>query len=709
MTSSAPIASGDDPYQWLEEVEGTEALAWVKERNAEVAEEIASTARFGQINQQILEVLDSAEKIPGVVQRGDHLYNFWIDAEHPLGLWRRTTWSSYRERDPEWDVIIDVDALAEAEGEQWVWHGATVLRPSWDKALVRLSRGGSDADVVREFDMTTREFVEDGFTLPESKGFVRWGDTEGDVLLVGRDFGEGSLTESGYPRTVRRWQRGTPVEEAPEVWAGEESDVIVAASFDATPGFERTFFSRAVGFFDEEVHLEREDGTLVRIDVPTSASVDVHREWLTILLRENGKIRGELHPAGSLLGVHLEEFLAGGGTVTRLFDPTPLSALSSYTWTRNHLVLNVLEEVTNMLELRTPPPTPDGEWRERPLALSAKGSPRLAVSRLASMSVSAVDEHASDDLWLTSTDFLQPTSLNLVRLSGAGQTKAVEPLKMMPVFFEDEGLEVEQFFATSDDGTQVPYFQIAKKGTGTAGSRRDGAKPLPTLLYGYGGFEISLLPSYSGSVGRAWLERGGVYVVANIRGGGEYGPRWHRTAMAQRRHRAYQDFASVARDLINRQVTDPAHLGIQGGSNGGLLMGVMLTLYPELFGAIVAQVPLLDMKRFSHLLAGASWVAEYGDPDDPKQWSFIKTFSPYHLVDEEKTYPPLLLTTSTRDDRVHPGHARKMAAKLLDAGKDVRSYENIEGGHGGAATNTQRAYLQALAFEFLWQQLGDDA
>ncbi|MGC5629321.1 prolyl oligopeptidase family serine peptidase [Georgenia sp. Z1344] len=706
MTSTAQ-AQPDDAHEWLEEVEGADALAWVEERNAEVTEEIASTTRFDEIRSEILEVLDSTEKIPAVVQRGEHLYNYWIDAEHPRGLWRRTTWESYRTREPEWDVLLDVDALGEAEGEQWVWHGARVRRPDFDRALVSLSRGGSDADVVREFDLTTREFVEDGFRLEESKGFAAWGDASGDVLLVGRDLGEGSLTESGYPRTVRRWARGTDLADAPELFAGEVSDVAVAASYDSTPGFERTFVSRAVGFFDEEIHLEREDGSLVRIDVPTTASVDVHREWLTILLRETGKLRGTMYRAGTLLGVDLEEFLAGEGTISTLFVPTPTTALSSYAWTRHHLVLNVLEDVTNRLELRTPPPTSDGEWLERPLALSAAGSPRLAVSRMASMSVAAVDELESDDVWLTTADFLQPSSLNLVRLSGAGQTKAVEPLKMMPQFFDDEDLVVEQFFATSDDGTQVPYFQVGKAGVGTAEWRRDGGKPQPTLLYGYGGFEISLLPSYSGSVGRAWLERGGVYVVANIRGGGEYGPRWHRTALTHRRHRAYQDFAAVADDLVNRQVTDPAHLGIQGGSNGGLLMGVMLTLYPEKFGAVVAQVPLLDMKRFSHLLAGASWVAEYGDPDDPQQWSFIKTFSPYHLFDADKDYPPLLLTTSTRDDRVHPGHARKMAAQMLEAGKDVRSYENIEGGHGGAATNAQRAYLQALAYEFLWQQLGD--
>jgi prolyl oligopeptidase len=705
MNSRTDAADSTDPYAWLEEVEGEDALAWVSARNDEAATELTESPRFSELNDQILEVLDSTEKIPDVVQRGDHLYNYWIDAEHPRGLWRRTTWASYRERDPEWEILLDLDALAAAEDEAWVWHGARVLRPSWDKALIALSRGGSDADVIREFDLTTGEFVADGFVLEESKGVALWADTTGDTLLVARDFGEGSMTESGYPRTMRRWHRGAPLEKAEEVFSSEVEHVGIGAWVDVTEGFERTLFSRAVGFFDEEVYLER-DGELVRIDVPTTAGVDLHREWLTILLRETATIRGELHPAGALLAVNLDEYLAGEGTVTRLFTPTPLTALTSYSWTRHHLVLNVLEDVTNRLELRTPPPPPDGEWRERPLALAAQGSPRLAVSKYSAMGVGAVDPVESDDLWLTTTDFLQPTSLNLVRLSGAGQTKGVEPLKMMPLFFEGDDLEVQQFFATSDDGTQVPYFQIGAKSLGK-GSVLSKGNPRPTLLYGYGGFEISLLPTYSGAVGRAWLERGGVYVVANIRGGGEYGPRWHRTAMAHRRHRAYQDFASVAQDLVNRGVTDPAHLGIQGGSNGGLLMGVMLTLYPELFGAVVAQVPLLDMKRFSHLLAGASWVAEFGDPDDPKEWSFIKTFSPYHLFDAEKDYPPLLLTTSTKDDRVHPGHARKMAAKMLEAGKDVRYYENIEGGHGGAATNAQRAHLTALAYEFLWQQLAD--
>lgn len=678
-----------DPRLWLEDVEGEQALAWVRERNAE-AEAALRTPRFEELRGGILEVLDSAEKIPGVVQRGDHLYNFWTDAEHPRGLWRRTTWESYRTDAPEWDVLLDVDALGAAEGVAWVWHGARVLRPTLDKALVMLSRGGSDADVTRELDLTTRTFVDGGFDRPESKGGMGWVDA--DTTFVYTDTGEGSTTTSGYPRVARRWRRGEPLAEAAEVFAGDLTDLSIAAVHDPTPGFERDFVVRAFAFYDSETYLLGADDALTRLDVPRSAEADVHREWLVVELREPWEVGGHTYPAGALLATGLDAFLVGGRDFETLYEPTPTTSLAGATWTRHHLVLNVLDDVTNRLEVLTPPAGAAGPWRRRPLDLTT------GVPELATIAVGAVDPDEEDALWLTTSGFLSPTTLSRLDLDADGATVAVEHLKSQPAFFDATGLHVEQHFATSADGTRVPYFQVSRGADGAAG-------PAPTLLSGYGGFEVSRLPAYSGSTGRAWLARGGTYVVANIRGGGEYGPRWHQAALRDRRHRAYEDFAAVARDLVARGVTDAAHLGAQGGSNGGLLIGNMLVHYPELFGALVCQVPLLDMKRYSHLLAGASWTAEYGDPDDPQQWEFIRTFSPYHLVDPAAAYPPVLLTTSTRDDRVHPGHARKMAALLREAGKDVTSYENIEGGHGGAADNAQAAFMQALSFEFLWQRL----
>lgn len=389
---------------------------------------------------------------------------------------------------------------------------------------------------------------------------------------------------------------------------------------------------------------------------------------------------GRTYAAGSLLITRLDDFIAGKRDFEVLFAPTETTSLAGSSWTKNHLVLNVLDDVKSRLQVLTP--SAEG-WKKSDFT----GAPSFGT-----VAVGAVDADESDAVWMTVTDYLTPTTLALAEIG-----KQPEVLKTMPAFFDAEGKVIEQHFATSKDGTRVPYFVVHAKDMKLDGSN-------PTLLYGYGGFEISLTPSYSGGMGRAWLEKGGVYVVANIRGGGEYGPRWHQAALKQNRHKAYEDMAAVARDLVSRKITSPKHLGVQGGSNGGLLTGNMLTQYPELFGAVVVQVPLLDMKRYSHLLAGASWMAEYGNPDTA-DWAYIQTFSPYHLFDPKKTYPPVLFTTSTRDDRVHPGHARKMAAKMIEAGKDVTYYENIEGGHGGAANNAQAAHMSALAYSFLWERL----
>ena len=695
-TLPAHLAALADPHTWLEEVEGEEALAWVRERNEHAARTLESRPGFAATREAIREVLDSPDKIPQVVRRGPWLYNFWTDAEHPRGLWRRTTPESYRTESPEWEVVLDIDALNEAEGEDWVWHGADVLRPDFRRALVALSHGGSDADVTREFDLERLEFVspaDGGFFRPEAKGSLTWIDE--DTVFVSTDFGPGSLTESGYPRSVRRWRRGTPMSEAELVYEGRPDDLYIWAVHDHTPGFERDLVSRGIEFYSGEEFLLRPDGSLELIEVPHSAEIGLHREWLMIELREEWAPveGGPSYPAGSLLAAALEDFMAGRRELTVLFTPSPTTSLAGATWTRHHLVLPVLDDVTHRPVVLTPPEPAVGgaAWERSELA---------GVSELGTIAVGAVDRVESDDVWLVQTDFLTPSTLSVVTVGGGEEP---EVLKSSPAFFDASGLRIEQHFARSADGTRVPYFQV--------GPADDAAPrgPRPTLLYGYGGFEVSLTPSYSGALGRAWLARGGTYVLANIRGGGEYGPSWHQSALKENRHRAYEDFEAVARDLVARGVTDPAHLGIQGGSNGGLLTGNMLVRVPELFGAVVIQVPLLDMARYSRLLAGASWMAEYGDPDDPAQWEFIRTFSPYHLFDESVDYPPVLLTTSTRDDRVHPGHARKLTAKMLAAGKDVTYYENIEGGHGGAADNKQAAHMAALVYEFLAQQLGLEA
>jgi prolyl oligopeptidase len=666
-----------DQYQWLEDVTGETALDWVRERNAETLGTLTGSARFEDLRTELRQVLDADDRIPYPRRRGAYLYNFWQDAAHPRGLWRRTTLAEYRRAQPDWDVLLDIDALGKQEGENWVFQGATMLRPGgYQRALVQLSRGGADASVVREFDVTGRRFVEDGFTVSEAKTDAGWIDA--DQIYVGTDFGPGSLTTSGYPRVVKQWRRGTPLAEAAVVYEGKPDDVAVHAFHDPAEGFERDFVVRSVDFWRSEWYLRTASGDLVQLAVPEDANVDVHREWLLISTKSAWAVGGTSYPAGALLAARFDDFLAGATELTMLFEPDAHTSLSYYAWTRNHLILNMLHDVRSQLAVLTPA---DGQWQRAALA---------GVPEFTHTDIVGTDPLDSDEYLLASSGFTQPDTLRYGHIGGEP-----EVLKRAPAFFDATGISVRQFFATSADGTAVPYFVVGP----------DDPAAGPTLLTGYGGFEISLTPSYSGIIGRGWLARGGTYVVANLRGGGEYGPQWHLSAIKENRHLVYEDFAAVAADLVSRGITTRAQLGIEGGSNGGLLMGVMLTRYPELFGAVVSQVPLLDMRRYNELLAGASWMAEYGDPREPAEWAYLRAFSPYQNASADQHYPPVLFITSTRDDRVHPGHARKMVALLREQGHDVSYYENIEGGHGAAADNEQRALKWALVFEFLWRKL----
>jgi prolyl oligopeptidase len=676
-----PTLAGEagDPYLWLEDVTGEKALAWVKERNAQSTGELTKSEAFKTLKDRLLKILDSDERIPMVSKAGDYWYNFWRDAKNKRGVWRRTTLEEYKKAKPQWEIVLDLDALGSKEKENWVWKGASFLKPSYDRCLLSLSRGGADATVVREFDVTTKSFVKDGFVLPEAKSRVAWRGL--DSVFVGTNFGPDSLTRSGYPRIVKEWQRGTHLADATLVYEGEPEDVSVTAFRDLTKGYERDFVSRAVMFFKSELFLRR-NGKLIKIEKPDDAVAGAFREHLFIRLRTPWTVNGKTYPAGSLLVTNFEEFVAGKRRFDVLFEPTERKSLAGFAPTRHHVILNELDNVRNRLYVLT---LKDGTWQREGL----RGAPEFST-----VSASPIDPEKSDDYFLDVSGFLTPPSLFLGTL---GQGPA-EKIKTTPAFFRTEGLKVSQHEAVSKDGTRIPYFQVAAKDLALDGKN-------PTLLYGYGGFEISMLPKYQAVTGAAWLEKGGVYVVANIRGGGEFGPKWHQAALKANRHKAYEDFIAVAEDLIRRKVTTPRSLGTMGGSNGGLLMGNMLTLRPDLFGAIVCQVPLLDMQRYHKLLAGASWVAEYGNPNVPKEWEFIRTFSPYHNVKKETKYPRTLFTTSTRDDRVHPGHARKMVAKMTDLGHDVLYYENIEGGHGGAADNRQAAFMSALAYTFLWNQL----
>ena len=685
---SDQASDSDDEFLWLEEVQGDRALDWVRERNAHSQGVLQAAPGFEALRADIQAVLDATDQIPYVQRRGAWLYNLWKDAGHPRGLWRRTTLAEYRLPAPNWETVLDLDALAATEGENWVWAGATWLGPEYRRCLLALSRGGADAKVVREFDAVERAFVDGGFTLPEAKSLVEWIDI--DHVYVGTDFGPGSMTRSGYPRIIKHWQRGLPLATARTVFEAEFRDVSASVSVDRTPGFERTVFARSPDFYTSRLSLLQ--GTrLVPVDKPVDARLSFWKDRVLIELRSDWNL-GQTHwPQGSLLLGDAAAYLKGQRQFKALFTPSAGCALMSCTTTRSTLVMTLSDQVSSRLQAWQ---VDRGHWQLRDIALPP----------LATVSASALHDPLlpSDDLaeafQLGVAGFLQPESLQLGHTTKDG----FETLKARPALFDASGMRVEQHWATSRDGTRVPYFVVWP-----AGAAADGDNP--TLLYGYGGFEVPLLPVYSGGIGRAWTGRGGVYVQANIRGGGEFGPGWHQAAIGANKQRSYDDFAAVAEDLIARQITQPRRLGIKGGSNGGLLVGAVMTQRPELFNAVVCQVPLLDMRRYHRLLAGASWMAEYGDPGRAQDWAWIARYSPYHRVrhaDQGARYPKVLFTTSTRDDRVHPGHARKMAARMQAYGHELLYWENLEGGHCGSADNAQRAHMTALEYSFLWQQLG---
>jgi prolyl oligopeptidase len=691
LAMSDALDAADDPHLWLEEVQGEKALAWVRERNAETLALLSGRPDFAPTRAKLLDVLNSKDRIPAVVRRGDWLYNFWQDAAHRRGLWRRATLAEYRRPQPQWETVLDLDALATAEQENWVWGGAECLGADHRHCLVFLSRGGADAKVVREFDTLARRFVDGGFVLPEAKSDVAWEDA--DTLLVGTDFGPGSMTDSGYPRIVKRWKRGTPLAEAETVFEGRREDTWVAASVDHTPGFERTLVVRALDFYRQETLL-LDGGRLVKLDLPEDArirfmhSAGANGDTLLVELRSDYRAGDRVHAKGSLLAIDFAAFRRGERRFQALFEPSETRSLAGVATTRLHVLLTINDNVIGKLEEWKR--GADGRFVRR--AVDAPSPGNLGVSSL--HDPLRRDDALAEQYLLSYADFLTPDSLLLAR-TGSDRR---ELLKSLPASFDAAGMRTEQHFAVSRDGARVPYFVVWPRG-----AKADGRNP--TLLYGYGGFEIALEPWYSRGFGAAWYARGGVLVVANIRGGGEFGPRWHQAAIKANKQRSYDDFIAVAEDLIRRKVTSPRHLGIQGGSNGGLLVGAVMLQRPELFNAVVCQVPLLDMRRFHRLLAGASWMAEYGNPDEAGDWAVISRYSPYQNVRRDTTYPAALFTTSTRDDRVHPGHARKMVARLRGYGHPVLYYENIEGGHGGAADNEQRATLQAIEFSYLWQRL----
>jgi prolyl oligopeptidase len=604
-----PSDGAGDPYLWLEEVAGAQADTWVRAENAKTI--TALTGSIFEADRAVVHaMLDNDLRIPWIVRRGGYVYNTWSDAKNPRGLWRRTTLDSYRTAAPDWETVLDVDALGKAEDKPWKFSGAAAFPPDFKRALVRLSPGGSDACEIREFDLVEKRFVEGGFGLPEAKNFAFF--TDPDTILFGHASGTEHTTASGYSRTVRRLKRGQALADAETVYGIGEADMVAYAGVEHNPDQSYLFFVRVMDFFRREVVIERPGQARRRVEVPDTASTFFHRDLLLIRPRDEWRTGDQIVPAGGLAAANLWRFLDGDPAVAILFTPAPRRALSGWTTTRGAIVLNIMDNVIGRIEIARP--SADGSWTVAPMP----GLPENAS--VGAMTLDDSDGDVSDDVLIHTASFTTPPTMHL--WSGSGGPTV---LKRSPEFFDASAIVSQQFAATAPDGVQVPYFLVGQRDVLARGNA-------PAILYGYGGFEVSQGPAYIANAGKLWMARGGLYAMAKIRGGGEFGPDWHKAGLRAKKHVSHDDFAAIARDLAARGVTSAAKLAGWGGSNGGLLVGNMLTRYPELFGAIVCQVPLLDMARYTKLLAGASWIAEYGDPDVSAEWTFIQKMSPYHLA-----------------------------------------------------------------------------
>lgn len=683
----AGASDAEDPYLWLEAVDGERALAWVERQNAETAKRLTRLPLYDELYRDALAVLTSAERLPAVSVHGDWLYNLWQDQNHPRGLLRRATLAEYRKPSPNWQTVLDLDALSRAENVQWAFKELTCLPPEEVRCLVHLSPGGGDAVEIRELDMRTLKFVERGFRLPVAKSDVAWMDA--DTLFVATDFGSGSLTESGYPRVIKRWRRGTPLADAQTLYQGEPTSVGATARRLRSTGGAIDLITEQTTFWTFRYHQQIEDRQVPLELPPTAIVVDAFEGRLVIKLEDDWQRDGRTFAAGSVVIADPAALQGGAGRIEPVAQPSASEVIADVAVVPQGVVVAMLDNVRGRVYRYQPA---DDGWTRQPIAFPDNGA----------LSLAAVD-HVSGDLFVRYESFLTPPTLYHV----AAQATEPEPVKAQVPSFDARGFTVDQFWTESADGTRIPYFVVHREGW-----KQDGKHPV--WMFSYGGFRNALTPSYSGSYealegayGRLWLERGGVFVLANIRGGGEFGPRWHQSALRENHVKTFEDFEAVARDLVTRKITSPGRIGIEGRSNGGLLVLSTMIREPGLYGAVVAGVPLADMRRYDKLLAGASWVGEYGDPDVPEDWAFLSTYSPYQNLEADRDYPPLLIYTSTRDDRVHPGHARKMAARMQELGYPVEYYENTEGGHHGSITPEQLARRIASTFTFLWRELGE--
>jgi len=680
LAASSAMAVEEDPFLWLEEVQGQKALEWVRAQNAKTEAVLEKDPRFEPFQAEALRIFTATDRIPTPSFRAGGVDTFWQDATNPRGLWRHTTTEGYASATIPWETVLDVDALAKQEGAPWVWKGIDCLPPADLRCIVSLSNGGKDAVESREFDAGTKQFVEGGFRLKEGKQSVSWLD--GDTLLVGQDWGGDTLTESGYPFVLKRWKRGTPVEQATEVFRGERTDVSAAPTVlhDADGQLQGVLINRAVTFYESELFLLGDAGP-VRLPFPRKVSFHAFVQGQVVFTIEEdwGGFK-----QGALLAWSLEALKqdAAKAKPTLIFQPGPRQAIERVSATRTRLLVNLYEDVKGALDVYS---SSKGRWTRK----------RLAMPKNASVEIVATSS-SHEKLFAGAEGFLEPTSLWL----GDAAAGTVKQVKALPARFDSSKHRVEQFWVKSKDGTRVPYFLVRPVKPKAGGVT-------PTVVYGYGGFQVSKPPMYLPEMGKLWLERGGAYVVANIRGGGEFGPRWHQAALREKRQRAFDDFAAVLEDLVRRKLTSPKHIGIYGRSNGGVLTSVVMTQHPELLNAAVIESPLIDMMRYPKLPAGASWVGEYGNPFVPEDAAFISKYSAYQNLKPGVRYPKPYITTNTKDDRVHPGHARKFAAKLEAMGLPYLYFENTDGGHSNDSDPMLNARRWALHHVYLAQQLMD--
>ena len=677
----------NDSWSWLEEIDGVNALAWVEGQNQRTADELKSKPEFESLYKQALKVLNSESRIPIVEQRGNWLYNLWNDEQHPRGIYRRTTLEEYRKTNPKWETVLDLDELSKTEGKSWVFHGMDCLPKENQRCLVFLSPGGTDASEMREFDMDKLAFISEGFSLPSAKSDASWIDI--DTLFVSTDFGKDSMTESGYPREVKIWKRGTPLSQAKKIFESDPKSVRGNAFRIRTKGGDIDLVSEHKTTWTDE-YYQLIDGKLLKLDLPETASINgAYLGKLVFSLNKDWTFRGKQFVEGSVLLAEPAALHDGKGDVNLIVAPSATEIISDVEASDSGILIVMLDKVRGRL-FRFEQDSQG--WKREAVPFPDNGTISIP---------SDLDE--SGNFFVKYESFITPPALYYV------SSTDLKPklMKSQEATFDENQFTVNQFWTDSADGTKVPYFTVMKKGTLMDGKN-------PTHIFSYGGFRNSLTPSYSGSYeelsgayGRLWLERGGVFVLANIRGGGEFGPAWHEAALRENRHKAFEDFEAISRDLVTRKITSPEHIAIEGRSNGGLLVMSLMIRHPELYGAIICGSPLVDMIRYNKLFAGASWMAEYGNPNKPEDLAFIKTYSPYQNLKSAQKYPPVFFYASTRDDRVHPGHARKMVAKMIESGyNDVWYYENTEGGHHASSTNEQLAYRLALAYTHLWEHIG---